>query len=394
MSRIIVAGALANKPGNGGEAWVRLSWVLGLRELGNDVRFVEAIARQSCVDTAGNPTSFNSSVNRTWFAKVVQNFGLSDSATLIYDDGAEFCGLSEYALHEFAEDCELLVNISGHLTYAPVFERVGRRAYVDIDPGFTQFWHADGNAGSRMRGHDIFFTIGENIGSPACSIPTCGITWHKIRPPVVLREWPATIHPHFERFTTVANWRGPFGPVKCGEVTYGLKVHEFRKFFDLPQRTNLPFEIALNIHPGDSNDREAMCNHGWQLVAPSEFTADPSAFRAYIAGSSAEFSVAQSIYVQTASGWVSDRTAHYLASGKPVLVQDTGSERGHLRGDGFLVFGTMEEAVAGAEDIVKNYSRHSRGARAMAEEYFDSKKVLQSFLETAFSKTSAPVIDQ
>ena len=345
---IIVAGALANKCGHAGEAWVRLSWVLGFRELGYDVRFVEQIAREACVDEAGRVTSFSESVNRAWFESVVTEFGLRDSATLIYDDGAEFCGPGECELREFAADAELLVNISGHLTYPPVFERVARRAYVDIDPGFTQFWTAEGSDGARFAGHDVFFTIGENIGSPDCPIPTCGIEWVKTRPLVVLSQWPVASRPQFERFSTIASWRGPFGPVQYGEISYGLKCHEFRKFIELPQRVSERFEIALNIHPADTKDREALQNQGWRLVDPARVTASPQDFRAYIAGSSAEFSVAQGVYVATRSGWFSDRTAHYLASGKPALVQDTGWCRNCPSSEGLLVFRTIGEAAAQA----------------------------------------------
>lgn len=381
MKRIIVAGALANKCGHGGEAWVRLSWVLGFRQLGYDVHFVEQIDREACVGADRRGTDFAGSVNRAWFESVVTEFGLRDSATLIYDNGAEFCGPGEHELREFAAGAELLVNISGHLTYAPVFERVRRRAYVDIDPGFTQFWTAQGSNGARLDGHDVYFTIGENIGAPHCPIPTCGIEWCPTRPPVVLDQWPVADAPRFGRFTTIASWRGPFGPVQSGGVTYGLKCHEFRKFLGLPRRTSLPFEIALNIHPADAMDREALLNQGWELVEPARVAATPRAFREYIQNSSAEFSVAQGIYAQTRSGWFSDRTAHYLASGKPALVQDTGSRL--PAGAGLVTFNTLDEAADRAAEIAANFPNHCAAARALAEEFFDSRKVLRRFLDDA-----------
>ena len=162
---IIVGGALANKAGHGGEAWVRLNWVLGFQALGFRVLFLEQLA--------GAPDS----AAVEYFCGVTERFGLADSAALIGADGATLCGMSAERISEFAAEADALINISGHLTYAPVFERARRRVYVDIDPGFTQFWHAAGNEGARLRGHDFFFTIGENIGAPDCPIPTGGIPW-------------------------------------------------------------------------------------------------------------------------------------------------------------------------------------------------------------------------
>ena len=380
MATILVSGALANKPRNGGEAWVRLNWVLGFRQLGFRVFFVEQIAREACVDGIGVAADFSRSINRDYFQKIIAEFGLTDSASLIFNNGEEFAGLDEATLRDIAAEADLLVNISGHLTFEPVFRRVRRRAYLDIDPGYTQFWHAAGNHGARLDGHDVFFTIGENIGSSGCPIPTCGIDWKKTRPPVALDHWPAVARP-FEKFTTVASWRGAFGPVEFEGVAYGVKVHEFRKFIELPQFVPAKFEIALDIHPAETRDLSSLRDHGWQIVDPKKTAADPNAFRDYIQKSSAEFSAAQGVYVQTRSGWFSDRTAAYLASGKPVLVQDTGTRL--PAGEGFIPFCTVEEAVAGAQRIAGDYRRHCLAARALAEAYFDSAKVLTAFLEAA-----------
>lgn len=364
---IIVGGALANKAGHGGEAWVRLNWVLGFQALGFRVLFLEQLA--------GAPDS----AAVAYFRGVTERFGLADSAALIGADGATLCGMSAERISEFAAEADALINISGHLTYAPVFERARRRVYVDIDPGFTQFWHAAGNEGARLRGHDFFFTIGENIGMPDCPIPTGGIEWRKIRPPIALDRWPR-VTAAFDRFTTIASWRGPFGTVEFGGQTYGLKAHEFRKFIELPMRAAGPFELALNIHPADAKDREALERNGWRIVAPS-VAQQPEDFQNYIQHAGAEFSVAQGIYVQTRSGWFSDRTAAFLASGKPALVQDTGFSRNLPTGEGLIAFRTIEEAVAGAGSIRADYARHCAAARDLAETHFDSRKILTRLLE-------------
>jgi len=276
-----------------------------------------------------------------------------------------------------------LVNISGHLTVPRLFGSFRRRVMVDIDPGFTQFWHQEGLPGANVDGHDLYFTIGELIGTRGCPIPTGGIEWHPVRQPVVLEDWPVVETKETDRFTTIATWRGPFGPVEHGGRKYGLKVHEFRKFVELPQRSPQRFEIALDYHPADEGDVEALREHGWTVADPRVVAGDPDAMRAYIQGSGAEFSAAQGMYVDTACGWFSDRSVRYLASGKPVLVQETGFSQTLPTGEGLIAFRTLEEAVAGAEEIVDRYPQHRAAARQIAERYFDADRVLPRFCEEA-----------
>jgi hypothetical protein len=380
---VVVSGALANKHRNGGEAWVRLSWILGLRRLGFDVWFVEQMDTATSVDAAGAQAPFAESENRRYFEQVVERFGLDERASLLFEGGREASGVPLADLLPVAEDARLLVNISGHLDLEPLMSRFRRKAYVDLDPGFTQFWHADGTGGSRLEGHDVYFTVGESIGTPACEIPTCGLDWKAVRPPVVLEEWPVAEDGAPDRFTTVGAWRGAFGPVSFNERTYSLKVHEFRKVIELPRRAPQRFEIALDIHPGDDRDRTALEEHGWHIVDPRARVPGPHEFREYVQGSGAEFSVAQGIYVETGSGWFSDRTVRYLASGRPALVQDTGFSAHLPTGEGLLAFSDLESAVAGAERIAADYGAHREAARAVAESHFDSDMVLTRFLDEA-----------
>jgi hypothetical protein len=387
MSIVIVSGALANKYRNGGEAWVRMSWVMGLRKLECDVYFIEQIAPQACVDTRGAVTPFADSVNLDWFRSVTEWFGIADRAALVCGGGEECAGLPWTRLLEIAASADLLANISGHLTLAPLLARIRRKAYIDVDPGFTQFWHADPNTPFQVGGHDFYFTIGENIGAPDCPIPTGGIQWRPIRQPVVLKDWPVTAAQKINRFTTIASWRGAFGPVQFDGRTFGLKVHEFRKCLPLPKRVagsraaGSTFEIALDIDPGDARDLTALRENGWLIADPRESAGDPAAFRGYVQESGAEFSVAQGIYAETNSGWFSDRTVRYLASGKPALVQETGFSRNVPAGRGLVAFRTLDEAVRGAESIAEDYAAHCRAAREIAEQYFDSEKVLGGLLE-------------
>ena len=380
MSLVVVAGAVANKLNLGGEAWVRLSYLLGLRRLGYRVHFLEQISEHTCVDSRGWPAAFEQSENRAYFNRVMEQFDLFATSTLVPTDREGKAILPSW-LFDLADSSAVLLNISGHLTLAPLLARFRRKVFIDLDPGFTQFWHAEGNANTGLAGHDDYFTIASNIGRTGCGIPLGEIPWRTTRPPVVLDEWPSQPPVNTSRFTTVANWRGSFGPVTRDGTVFGLKVHEFRKYISLPSFSSAEFEVALNIHPDDDKDLQALEGNGWHVANPLAAAGTPDCFRRYIQASGAEFSVAQGIYVQTNSGWFSDRTTRYLASGRPVLVQDTGFSR-HLPSQlGLLTFATLAEAIAGVESILSDYDAHAQAARAIAEQYFDSALVLSQLMD-------------
>ena len=357
---------LAGKPGNGGNAWARLSVVVGLRRLGLDVFFVEQI-RNIDTDRLG------------YFEEVMRQFGLTANATLVA--GGEYFGIARHELEAIAADATLLVNFGGHLTIPALMQPARCKIFLDDDPGFTQLWERLATGTGRLTGHDFYVTFGENIGRPGCPIPTGDIDWHATRPAVVLDDWPVVEGLGRGVFTTVATWRGPYGPVSWNGRTFGLKVHEFRRFLELPARTGQSFELALDIHRDEERDLALLHAHGWLLADPHSVAGNPLTFRGYVQNSSAEYSAAQGIYVETESGWFSDRTVRYLASGKPALVQDTGFSRNLPTGEGLIAFRTLDEAVAGVQSIVSDYERHSRVARSLAEEYFDSDKVLGRLLE-------------
>lgn len=380
MSIAIVSGALANKPGNGGNAWTRLQWILGLRRLGFRVYFVEQIARQSCVDARGQVVHFGDSRNCEYFRVVCRRFGISETASLIYEQGDAIAGIPLAELADIAQQAELLVNISGHLTLPAIKEPPRRKVYFDDDPGYTQFWHARGDAAPRLEGHDAYYTVGTCIGTPSCSIPTGGIDWKPTPPLVVLEQWPAATVPPTRGFTTIASWRGAYGRVEFAGRTFGQKAHEFRKFLELPQRTGQRFEITLDIHAAETNDIAQLSRHDWRIADPAQVGL-PDSYRTYIQSSSGEFSVAQGLYVETGSGWFSDRTACYLASGRPALVQDTGFGRTLPVGEGLLTFRTLPEAADGLRQIMSNYQRHCCAARYVAVECFDSDRVLGRILD-------------
>ena len=382
--RVLVAGALANKPRYGGEAWARLAWIRGLEAIGVETLFVERIA----TDTLQVGLEANGGVppgmHQRFFEGVADRFGLGRSFALLGTDDRSVCGPAVEEVVNWASEADLLLNISGHLRPGdPVFEAVQRCAYVDLDPGFTQIWHVQGVGDLGLDRHQIHFTVGWNVGRPGCTVPTGGIEWIPLRPPVVLEDWPARPLPTEPKLTTVASWRGAYGPVEHEGITYGPKAHEFRKFIGLPAMVNVPLEIALDIQPGDAKDRDALLSSGWRLVPPTRVAASPEDFREYLAASSGEFSVAQNVYSATQSGWFSDRSARYLASGRPIIVQDTGLAPDLPLGEGLLVFETPEEAAAGVRDVLADPESQAVAARQIAEEFFDARRVLPRVLDAA-----------
>jgi hypothetical protein len=375
---VVIAGSLAQKPRHGGHAWALLQYALGFRELGWDILFIDRISSSACVDATGQPAAPEDSVNARYLRGLMRRFDLDNDFALIVDDGRQWIGAARDRVFEEVRRSAFLLNIMGFLEQADLLAAAPRRVFLDIDPGFAQMWKALGLHDS-FAGHDTHVTIGERIGEPDCTIPVCGIEWIVTAQPVVLSFWPVA-GGTFGRFTSVASWRGAYGPIDYGGKTYGLRVHEFRRFLDVPRRSGLPFEMALDIDPGETRDLERLEAGGWTLVDPTQAAGDTDRYRDYIQGSGAEFMVAKNMYVETRCGWLSDRSLCYLASGKPVLAQDTGWPALYPSGDGLVSFDTLEEAESGSRSIAGDYTRHSKAARALAEQYFDSKRILTRLL--------------
>jgi len=378
---IVLAGALAQRPRRGGHTCVFLQYLLGFRRLGWDVLLLDRLKSDLCVDEAGRPCSLHDSLNLRYFLDVVRRFDLAGSFALICGKGEEFIGLSRQQVIERTRTSAFLLNVMGFLTDPEILAAAPRRVFLDIDPGFGQMWQHLGLS-DLFSGHDDHVTIGQNIGKAGCTIPTCGLDWITTAP-LVVRDWwtPATrAESAGGCFTSVCTWRGEYGPVEHAGKTYGLRVHEFRKFAALPRLSGQPFQVALDIHPADDKDRSLLTDNGWRLVDPLVAASDPSAYQEFVRASRAEFMVAKNMYVQTHSGWLSDRSICYLASGKPVLVQDTGLAELYPVGEGLVTFNTLAEAVAGVEAICSRYERHAQAALALSEAYFCSDRVLSKLL--------------
>lgn len=368
-STAVVAGALANKVGNGGEAWVRPTWTIGLGRLGFDAWLVEEIAPGS------DGTAEAAAVD--WFRSVTTRFGLAERAVLLCD-GRSVAGPPADVVAEVLAAAGLLVNVSGHLARPERLAPSAVRLYLDLDPGFTQCWAADGLLD--LSGHDRFATVGTAVGTAGSPVPDAGRRWLRVLPPVLLDHWAPTAPPGPPaRFTTVGSWRPPHGTLEHEGRAYGIKAHEFRRFLELPADTEATLDLALSIHPADRADRDRLLDAGFLLSEPAAVAGTPDAFADFVRGSTGEWSVAQGVYVGLRTGWVSDRSAHYLAAGRPVVVQDTGAAL--PSGDGYLTFDEPADAAKALARVLDDPAGSAQAARAVAEEHLAAERVLGDLCE-------------
>jgi hypothetical protein len=382
--KVVVAGMLSLPPFSPGTACDRLQYVLGLRSLGHEVLFVEEVDSGCCRDRDGRRCAYERSVNRECFCQTMADFGLLERSCQLYEGGRATAGLGRSELTGALEGADLLINISGHAKSDLVLGAVGRRAYLDQDPVYTQLWVAEYGADLGLDHHDVLFTVGNNIGTEASDIPTAGLRWHHTLPPVALDEWTPT-KPGSGRFTTVASW-GRYGDLSYRGRRFRGKRSEFRRFADLPARTGRELEVTLANRDAHPDDAMRLEQGGWTITDAAAL-GDLAAYRRYVAASGAEIGITKGAYVEGRAGWIGDRSCHYLASGSPVLLQSTGLERTVPTGRGLVTFANLDQAAEGVEEIERDHAAHCRAARELAEEVFDARRVLAELLETA---TTAP----
>jgi len=373
--KILLAGMIAGDPWQGGATWAVLQYLLGLRRLGHDVTLVEPVE-------PGSLSPPGSSLTESEGAAYFRRLPLLDDqqAALLLAGTQQTVGMTYAALLEFARDADLLLDISGMLSREQtLLEPIPVRAFLDLDPGFNQVWHETGEDVG-LDAHNRFATVGQAIGTPTCPVPTCGVSWIPTLPPVVLEQWPAAGAPQRDAVTTVGHWRS-YGPIEHGGLHYGQRAHSLRELISLPRRTGTRFELALGIHPDETGDLEALDAEGWELLDPVEVAGTPDRYRDFIAESKAELGVAKSGYVASRCGWFSDRSGCYLASGRPVVAQETGFSDFLPVGEGLLTFSSVEEATAAIDEVERGWERHSLAARALAAEHLDSDRVLARLID-------------
>ena len=392
MATVVISPySVANTPNLGGHFWVYLQYAHALRLLGCDVYWLERLSADDPRPDAPRRDASPAAV-ATFFRRM-ERFGLGGKAILYEpteagrDGGLRFIGVRRAAAEAVFRRADLLLNFR-YAIDPGLLARFRRTALVDIDPGLLQFWMSRGQL--RVPPHDLYLTIGETVGTPAARFPDCGLPWVRIRPPVCLDLWPYAHDPASRRFTTVSSWLG-------GEyVTDGEKLLfendkrvSFLRFAKLPARTSCELELALHLDGKiDAADRALLERKGWRIRQAGEVARTPERYRAYIQASRGEFSCVKPSCVEFQNAWVSDRTLCYLASGKPVVVQDTGPSRFLPNGEGMFRFSTLEQAAHALDAIEGSYERHCRAAREIAETYFDARLVLAQMLDLVEDRTS------
>jgi hypothetical protein len=353
-----------------------LQYLEGLRGLGHDVLVVEPVERAALRDPGPVAAYFRSLAP------------LRDRAALLARGGTATLGLPYAEIERFAREADLLLNVSGMLRDDRLLEPIPVRAFVDLDPGFNQVWAAEGFDFGLDR-HTHCVTVGTRIGAPDCAVPTLGRSWVPTLPPVALASWSPAAGAG-RAWTTVGNWRSYGSPTHEG-VRYGQRAHSMRELIELPRRSDARFELALAIHPDERDDLAALGENGWGLVDPLAVADTPASYARFVRGSRGELGIAKQGYVASRGGWFSDRSAAYLASGRPVVAQDTGFGAALPTGVGLLAFADVDGATAAIEEVEADLDRHRRAARELAAEYFDAKRVLPALLERLAVPEREPV---
>ena len=391
-ARVIVLGYIVRCP-LGGLAWHYLQYFLGLARLHHDVYFVEDSddVPWSCYDPTRNVTDTDPTYGLIFAKNTFGRVGLGDRWAYFDAHREQWLGPCANRIRDICNSADLVLNISGANPLRPWLLEIPARAYIDTDPVYTQIRNIiDPTRRFRTTQHTVFFTFGENLIHNRSSIPVDHFPWQPTRQPVVLDAWPVTPPPKHGKFTTVMQWDSD-PSVEYDGYRYGMKSESFLDYLDLAEKAGTILEIALG---SVSAPRDFLCNKGWRLRNPLEVTRDPWIYQKYIQDSKAEFSVAKHGYVVTKCGWFSERSASYLASGRPVVIQDTGFSQWMETGTGVISFSTPEEALSGIGEIINRYEFHCRAAREIAEVYFDSKKVLTRLIESALNPSALQSADQ
>lgn len=379
--RVVVSPSnVVNYPPGGGHFWVYLQYVDGLRRMGCDVWWLERL------QPTGNLREDAARV--TALTERLRSYGIEDRV-IIYTDRDEFVNVS--AAHALAvfDSADLLLNFDQRIEDW-LLESFSLTALVDIDPGLLQYWITSGLLS--VARHDLYFTTGETVGRPDAKFPDCGLRWIPIRPPVSLDLWPATPPPAHGAFTTVSNWWGHEWVVDDEGIHDNNKRRAFLRFAKLPQRTNVPLELALLLDrdsDADKKDEEHLARRGWRVRHAHDVAASPLEYQLYIRGSRGEFSCAKWSCMKFENAWISDRTLCYLATGRPAVVQDTGPSNLLPRDRGLFRFSTVDEAAAALEEASAHYDVHAKAAREVAE-LFDARRVAETIM--SHSRSGAPAV--
>lgn len=376
--RILVLGYIVRGPW-GGMVWHHLQYLVGLARMGHDVYFLEdADDFPSCYTPFASEGSEDPNYGIEFLTSILAAYGLEQRWAYYDSHSSNWLGPLANNIHEIVRSADLLLNLSGVNPIRPWLETVPRRAFVDTDPVFIQVRHlTQDHAHHRAAQHNRFLSYGENFGQPGCTTPADGFPWKPTRQPVVLDLWNHSETPTRECFTTVMQWNS-YPPLEFRGLRYGMKSDSMREFASLPAQSPVPLEMAAK---GLGKEADWLRSLGWSVIDSNDITVKASDYQAYLRSSSGEFSVAKHGYVVSNSGWFSERTASYLALGRPAVVQETGFSQWLPTGLGLVPFTNRDEAVAGLTQVRDNWAHHAHAAREIAAEFFEAEKVLRRLID-------------
>jgi hypothetical protein len=380
--RLVVLGMMGYAP-FAGQTWLYLNWILGLRALGHEVWYVEDNDLWP-YDPRINSFTDDCTYGINHVRSALERVGVRDEWVYRPSRSSDTCiNATVEQLSELYRTCDALLNIVGVTYLSDAHMAADIRVYVETDPVVAELRLANGDekTASIFARHNRFATYGENYGAADCGVPTNGIPFATTRQPIDLTHWSRATDEPGPFFTTIANYRHPADyDVTYRGITYRWSKHvEWAKFMDLPKRTAQPFEVALKVD--EDRDREELESNGWRLTDPVAMSLDAFVqYPEFIRRSRGEFSVAKDQNVRLRSGWFSERDACYLATGRPVIAQDTGFSNTLPTGTGLISVTTVDEAAAAVDEVNGNYAEHAAAARGIAEDHFEAQMVAKKFL--------------
>jgi hypothetical protein len=384
--RILVMGFMGSCP-IAGVIWQHVHYIVGLQRLGHDVYYIEDSARLPY-----NPETFEVNNEFDYAARLLERlarefeFKNRWAFCARYLRGQPTAGLSLKRIRQLYREADAILNICGAQEFNDDLLASDRIIYVESDPGVEQI-RIDKGVGSTidyLRRHRSLFTFGENVGTKSFLVPTHNLKWLPTRQPVVIDLWKTNrAPPRAAVFTSVANWStsGLKDITWRGEKYLWSKSREFLRFVAAPKKAGETFELATNIK--DAKARAKFLRNGWRFRSPLQVSVDYWLYRDYVRRSKGEFTVAKDQYVRLNTGWFSDRSACYLAAGRPVIIQQSGFTQHYGNDGGLFAFSSIKEIVDAVKAINADYARHSRAARYIARDVFEAEKVLASLLGRA-----------
>lgn len=388
--KIVVGGFIGLFP-TGGATWDYLQYPLGLKLMGHDVYYIEDTMLYPVYQASGDSWD-DCTFGVEYLKKAMAEVGLENNWAYRDVASGKIFGMSETKLKSICETADVFINVSSSTFLRDEYLNIPVKILIDTDPMFTQYqYYLKQEAGGTeaqaakdyMNAHNLFFTFGLNIGQPDCRIPQFDFNWLTTKKPICLQFWDQPFSPHSKfGFTSIMNWTERPDFIYENE-SWGQKNKEFQKFFDLPAASGEKYEIIIN-RPKDTETTKSMAfleKCGWTVLSPDHLISDKENYKNFVQSSFAEFSVTKETYIKSNSGWFSGRSAVYLASGKPVLTQDTQWSKYIPSGEGVFAINDLETAIQAVKEVTGNYARHARAAKDIAQEYFDSSKVLADILK-------------